>query len=322
LLFIKRHFSMSDVKKVGFIGIGNMGGPMAAHLARAGFEMCVYDLRRDLVERFVAENGGRAAASAQDVGRGADAVITMLPNDKVVRAVILGENGGGVADALPKGAVVIDMSTSDPVGTRSLAQALGPRGIAVIDAPVMGGVVFAKDGTLDIMVGGDQALVERCRPLFKAMGRSVMECGAVGTGHALKALANYVNACALINAIEAIAVGERFGLDAKFMAEALVPMCAGRNHPIEKKVIPQVLTRKFGTGMALAFIAKDVKIAKDTAAAIGAFAPLVDKVSELWSAAAEKLGGTLDQTEIARYWEEPNGVTISASGEAQRKAKP
>jgi 3-hydroxyisobutyrate dehydrogenase len=302
---------MSGIKKVGFIGIGNMGGPMAGHLAKKGFDVTVFDLRRDLVERFAAEHGATAAATVVDVARGADAVITMLPNDKVVRKAILGDNDDGAASALAKGAVVIDMSTSDPIGTRSLAEALAPRGISVIDAPVMGGVIFAKDGTLDIMVGGEKPVVERCRPLFEAMGRSIMECGGVGTGHALKALANYVNACALINAVEAMAVGKKFGLDSKFMAEALIPLCAGRNHPIEKKVIPHVLTRKYGTGMALGFIAKDVKIAHDTAQAMGAFAPLAEKVSELWSAAADELGAQIDQTEIARYWEEANGISFT-----------
>ena len=174
----------------------------------------------------------------------------------------------------------------------------------------MGGVVFAKDATLDIMVGGDAEAIERCRPLLKAMGRTVIECGGVGNAHALKALANYVNACALINSIEALTIGKRFGLDAKFMAEALVPLCAERNHPIVKKVLPQVLTRKFATGMALGFIAKDVKIARDTARSIGAFAPLVEKVSALWPAAADKVGANVDQTEIARYWEEPSGVRL------------
>jgi 3-hydroxyisobutyrate dehydrogenase len=109
-----------------------------------------------------------------------------------------------------------------------------------------------------------------------------------------------------------MAVGKRFGLDAKLMADALIPMCAGRNHPLEKKVVPHVLTRRFGTGMAMGFIAKDVKIAVDTAHAIGAFAPLGERVSELWSAAAQKLGAGLDQTEIARYWEEANGITLEA----------
>lgn len=297
-----------NLKKVGFIGIGNMGGPMAAHLVQAGFDVTVYDIRPETVSLFVERHGGTGAESLQALARGAEAVITMLPNDRIVREVMLAEDG--VAGALAQGAVVIDMSTSDPIATRALSEALNPRGLAVVDAPVMGGVVFAKDATLDIMVGGDAEAIERCRPLFKAMGRTVIECGGVGNAHALKALANYVNACALINSIEALTIGRRFGLDAKFMAEALVPLCAERNHPIVKKVLPQVLTRKFATGMALGFIAKDVKIARDTARSIGAFAPLVEKVSELWSAAAEKVGANVDQTEITRYWEEPNGVRL------------
>ncbi len=302
---------MTEIRKVGFIGIGNMGNPMAGHLVKAGFDVTVFDIRPETMQAFVAQHGGKAAASLAEAGRGADAVITMLPNDKVVRKAILGENGDGAAASLGKGALVIDMSTSDPVGTRSLAEALKPRGVDVVDAPVMGGVIFAKNATLDIMVGGEAALVERCRPLFKALGQSLIHSGGVGTAHALKALANYVNACAMINAIEALAIGKKFGLDANLMAEALIPMCTGRNHPIVKKVIPHILTRKFGTGMAMGFIAKDVKIAVDTAEAIGAYAPLAEKVSELWSAAVDKLGYDLDQTQIARYWEEASGVSLS-----------
>ncbi|HEX6005312.1 MAG TPA: NAD(P)-dependent oxidoreductase, partial [Burkholderiales bacterium] len=259
-------------------------------------------------------HGGRAARSLAEVGAGAHAVITMLPNDKIVRKVVLGEGSENcVAANLESGAVVIDMSTSDPTGTRGLAAALKPRGIAVIDAPVMGGVVFAKDATLDIMVGGEPELVECCRPLFAALGRSVIHCGGIGTAHALKALANYVNACALINSIEAMTIGRRLGLDPQLMADALTAMCSGRNHPIEKKIVPQILTRKFATGMAMGFIGKDLRIAVDTAQAIGGFAPLAERVSELWSDAVEKLGYELDQTEIARYWEEANGVTLAVS---------
>jgi 3-hydroxyisobutyrate dehydrogenase len=297
------------IRKVGFIGIGNMGAPMAAHLVAAGFDVTVYDIKPEAVAIFVERHGGKAADSVEALASGAEAVITMLPNDKVVREVILGE--GGAAGSLEAGAIVIDMSTSDPVATRTLAEALRPRGIHVIDAPVMGGVVFAKDATLDIMVGGDSAAIDRCRPLLQAIGRTIMECGAVGNGHALKALANYVNACALINSIEALTIGKRFGLDAKFMAEALVPLCAERNHPIAKKILPQVFTRKYGTGMALGFIAKDVRIARDTARSIGAFAPLAEKVAELWAAAAEKVGPDVDQTEIVRYWEDQTGVRLS-----------
>jgi 3-hydroxyisobutyrate dehydrogenase len=302
---------MNSIRKIGFIGVGNMGGPMAGHLVRAGFEVAVFDVRDEAVRTFVAQHGGRAAASLAEVGEGADAVITMLPDGKAVQKTVLGD---GVAAVLARGALVIDMGTCDPTDTRALDEGLAPRGIAVIDAPVMGGVVFAKDATLDIMAGGEALLVERARPIFNALGRSLTHCGPVGSGHAMKALANYVNACALINAIEALTIGKRFGLDPQKMAEALLPMCSGRNHPIEKKVIPHVLTRKFGTGMAMGFIAKDVKIAVDTAHAIGAAVPLGEKVAELWAAAATLLGSELDQTEIARYWEDASGVTLTASG--------
>ena len=298
---------MSVIRKIGFIGVGNMGNPMAGHLVKKGFDVTVYDIRPEVVKAFVAQHGGRGATSLIDAAHGADAVVTMLPDDKVVRKVVLGD----VAAGLAKGAVVIDMSTCNPSATRSLADALKPRGIDVVDAPVMGGVVFAKDATLDIMVGGETALVERVRPVLQALGRSIIACGGTGTAHALKALANYVNACALINAIEAMTIGKRFGLDSTLMAEALTTMCAGRNHPVAKKVIPHVLTRNYGTGMAMGFIAKDVRIAMETARSVGAFAPLGERVSELWSAAAEKLGPALDQTEIARYWEEASGVSLA-----------
>lgn len=293
---------------MGFIGIGNMGSPMAASIVKAGFDLTVYDVNPEACEKFVAQHGGNVAKNLAELGRHADAVITMLPNDKIVNAVILGD--GGVAGTLAPGSVVIDMSTSDPVATQTLAAALKPRGINVVDAPVMGGVVFARDATLDIMAAGDAAVVERVTPLLKSMGRSLIHCGAVGNAHALKALGNYINACAMINVVEAMTIGKKFGLDAKFMADALLPMVNGRQHPLEKKVIPQILTRQFSTGMAMGFITKDLKIAVDTAKSIGAYAPLAERTHALWAEAVQKLGGQLDQTEVARLWEQASGVTL------------
>lgn len=298
---------MAEIKKIGFIGVGNMGNPMAANLLKGGFDVTVFDARSETAEAFVAQHGGKAASSLADLARGADAIVTMLPDDKIVRKVML---EGGAATTMARGTVLIDMGTCDPTGTRTTAEALEKLGLHMVDAPVMGGVVFAKDASLDIMAGGSDELVARCTPVLKAMGRGVTHCGPVGAAHAMKALANYVNACALINAIEALTIGKKFGLDPKMMADALVPMCAGRNHPIEKKVIPQILTHKYATGMALSFIAKDVKIAVDTAHAIGAAVPLGEKVSELWDDAVAKVGAKVDQTEIVRYWEEATGVKL------------
>ena len=286
-----------------------MGAPMAAHLVTADFDVTVFDINPKASQKFVVQHGGKVAASLAELGRSMEAVITMLPDDKIVNAVILGDKG--VASTLTSGAVVIDMSTSDPVGTRALAEALAPRGVSVVDAPVMGGVVFAQDGTLDIMAAGDAVAIERVTPLLNSMGRSLIRCGAVGNAHALKALANYINACALINVVEAMTIGKKLGLDAKFMADALLPMVNGRQHPLEKKVMPQILTRQFSTGMAMAFITKDLKIAVNTAKAVGAYAPLAECTHALWAEAVERLGGQLDQTEVAKLWEQKTDVLLN-----------
>jgi len=147
-------------------------------------------------------------------------------------------------------------------------------------------------------------------PIFSAVGRQVFRCGTLGSGHALKALANYVNAAALVNLIEALAIGRKFGLDSTTMADALVHMCSGRQHPLEKKVIPQVLTHKFATGMALGLIAKDVSVAADFGHSIGAMTPLTDRVCEVWKTAETKIGSNADHTEVARLWEEGNGIRL------------
>ncbi len=299
---------MTPIKTIAFVGLGNMGVPMAANLAAKGFALALYDRRPEAQRAFAADHGGRIAATLADAAHGADAAICMLPTDKIVREVVLGD--GGLASAMAPGAVIIDMGTSDPRATIEIGAALAERGIHYVDAPVMGGVVFAKDATLDVMAGGSDDDIARCMPIFAALGRQVFRCGALGRGHALKALANYVNAGAMVNLIEALAIGRKFGLDSNVMAGALVQMCAGRQHPLEKKVIPQVLTHKFATGMALGLIAKDVSIAASFGHSIGAITPLADRVSEIWRDAEAKIGGNADQTEVARLWEEGNGVRL------------
>ncbi len=298
---------MNAIKKVGFIGVGNMGKPMAGHLVKKGFEVTAFDARESAMHAFAAEHGGKTAATLADAGRGADAVVFIVPSDKVVRQVLFDD---GLANALAKGTVVIDLSSSDPRGTVAIGKDLAALGIGYLDAPVMGGVIFAKDATLDIMVGGEPALIERAMPLFDALGQKVYRCGPLGSGHALKSLTNYINACALINVLEAMTIGKKFGIDTQVMVDSITAMCATRNHPLQKKIVPHVLTRKYGTGMAMQFIAKDVKIAVDTAKSVGAAVPLGEKTAELWAAACEKLGGARDQTEIARFWEETTGVKL------------
>ena len=298
---------MHPIKSITFIGVGNMGNPMAGQLAKKGFDVAVFDARTETAQAFVQQHGGRAAATLAGAAQGADAVIFMVPDDKVVRQVLFAD---GLAASLARGTTVIDMSSSAPAGTIAIGKDLAALGIGYVDAPVMGGVIFAQDATLDIMAGGDAVLVERCKPLFEAMARKLYVCGPLGSGHVLKCLANYINACAMINTLEAMTIGRKFGLDSGVMADAIESMCNGRQHPIAKKVVPHVLTRKYGTGMAMQFIAKDVKIAVDAAHSVNAAAPLAEKTAELWAAACKQLGGKLDQTEIVRYWESASGVKL------------
>src|SRR5262245_54076760 len=147
------------IERIGFIGLGNMGAPMAANLARAGFRLRIFDIRERVVREFAAAHGASIADSLAAIGRDVDCVITMLPDDKAVHGAILGDGADCVAATLEAGRIVIDMGTSNPAETRRLAAALSYRGVHVIDAPVMGGVAFARDGSLDIMAGGDEATI-------------------------------------------------------------------------------------------------------------------------------------------------------------------
>jgi 3-hydroxyisobutyrate dehydrogenase len=215
-----------------------------------------------------------------------------------------------VAPGLQPGAIVVDMGTSDPMATRSLGAELTARGIRLVDAPVMGGVPFARDASLDIMAAGEAEALDALEPMFAALGRKVYRCGALGSAHALKAINNYINACALINVIEGMTIGAKFGIDTALMIETMQAMCSGRNHPIDKKIVTQVVTRKYAAGMPIGFVAKDVRIAVETAQRLGAAAPLAQKVLELWQAAGAALGSGCDQAEIVRYWENESGVRL------------
>ena len=299
---------MTAIKTIAFIGLGNMGAPIAAQLAASGFALTLYDRRPEAARGFAASHKGRVAQTIVDAARGADAAICMLPDDAAVRDVVLG--AGGLATALARDSIIINMGTSDPRVTVEIGDKLAKLGIAYVDAPVMGGVIFARDATLDVMVGGNNQDVERCLPIFSAVGQRVFRCGALGSGHALKALANYVNAGALVNLIEALAIGRKFGLESRIMADAFVQMCTGRQHPLEKKVIPQVLTHKFATGMTLGFIAKDVSIAANFGHSIGAVTPLADRICEIWKNAEARIGANADQTEVARLWEDGNKIRL------------
>jgi 3-hydroxyisobutyrate dehydrogenase len=296
--------------RIAFFGIGRMGQPMAGHLAATGHDVMVWDKNPDVVAAFRSHHGGEDLLPLQIAAR-ADVLITMLPTSAIVRELMLGRDGTpGLAGAMRPGSILVDMSTSDPLHTVSLGAELARYDIAMVDAPVAGGVVFARDATLDILVGGAPEVVERITPLLSAMGRSHVHCGRLGTAHALKALNNYVNAAVLAVNLEAMVAGRKFGLREDVLLPALVAATMGRNHPYEKKIKPHVLTRAFASGMDMGLIAKDVDIARNLVAGQGLRGPIVEAVAKLWSDATAELGFNRDQTEIALFWEEPAGLRL------------
>ncbi|PZA11731.1 NAD(P)-dependent oxidoreductase [Rhodopseudomonas palustris] len=280
--------------RIAVIGLGNMGRPMSACLARAGYHVVGFDISAEARSAY-AEAGGTAASTASDAVAGAAAVVTLLGDGKIVRSAI-----EGVKAHLAPGAVVIDMSSSAPIGTRALGEELIAAGFGFIDAPVSGGVKRAVDGTLAIMAGGDGATIDRAEPVLKAMGKSIFRTGPLGSGHAAKALNNYVSAAGLAAAVEALAIGGRFGIEPEVLVDVL-NASTGRNNSTENKLKQFVIPEKYTSGFSLALMAKDIGTADELAHDIGVSAPLADQVTALWSAAMQALGPGADHVEIGRY---------------------
>jgi 3-hydroxyisobutyrate dehydrogenase len=279
---------------IAVIGLGNMGQPMAACLARAGFAVIGYDASPDACAKFSAA-GGKVAPSAADAVSKAAVVVTLLPDGKIVRKAV-----DGIRPHLAAGTVVIDMSSSAPVGTKQLGEELIAAGFEFIDAPVSGGVKRAIDGTLAIMVGGDAQTLEKVRPVLDAMGKSIFHAGPLGAGHAAKALNNYVSAAGLAAAVEAVAIGKKFGIEPNVLVDVL-NASTGRNNSTENKIKQFVIPEKFTSGFSLSLMAKDIRTAQELAEQIGVIAPLAEEVSELWDNALDTLGPSADHTEIGRY---------------------
>jgi 3-hydroxyisobutyrate dehydrogenase-like beta-hydroxyacid dehydrogenase/alkylhydroperoxidase/carboxymuconolactone decarboxylase family protein YurZ len=281
--------------RVAFVGLGNMGGPMAKRLVVAGYDVVGFDPAGD-ARRSVVDAGGRVASSAADAVKGARTVILMLPSSAVVESVL---SDAEVLHALVPGAVVVDMSSSEPMSTRRLAAGLAARGIPLVDAPVSGGVKGAVAGRLTIMAGGAEADVERISSLLAHLG-TVRRAGEVGAGHALKAINNMLSAVHLLATAEGVAAGQRFGLDPEVMI-SMINTSSGRSGSTENKFPNYVLPKTFDSGFALSLMVKDMRTAAGLADDLGVPTPLGTRAVELWAEADAELGPGADHTEIARW---------------------
>lgn len=271
------------MKTVAFIGLGVMGTLMVARLVKR-YTVRTFDL-----------NGKGNCKSSREAAWGADAIITMLPDGDAVREAVL--------DALPSlrpGAVVVDMSSSDPAGTLALGRALSKNGVHMIDAPVSGARFKAKDGTLAIMVGGDKRVVRKVLPVLNRLGSQIFHVGPLGAGHAVKALNNYLGAAGTLAGFEALLIAQAFGLDPKPMIEA-INASTGRNSTTARKIPQDVLTGAFASGFKLSLMTKDVGIAAELARGLKLKTPFLKETLKHWRAAQKKLPRDADHTEIYKY---------------------
>jgi 3-hydroxyisobutyrate dehydrogenase len=291
-----------NIGTIGVIGIGNMGRPMAANLVKGGYQVVAYDADAKRAQQFAKDHGVKSAATLAELGKNVDAIVTMLPTGKEVRACLLETEGGALAANLPKGALVIDMSSADPVGTRALHADLAKQNLALVDAPVSGGVPRATDGTLAIMIGGDAAAVATAKPVLEKMGTRLFEVGGPGNGHAMKALNNFVAGTAFIAVSEALLAGQKFGLDPATMVDVM-DVSSGHSFCTQHVAKQHVVSRQFASGFALGLLAKDVGIAADLANAIGVDSPLISTSSALLFEARDSVGSEKDHTLAYTWWE-------------------
>jgi 3-hydroxyisobutyrate dehydrogenase len=285
---------------VGFVGVGTMGKRMAANLANAGFPLVIRDSDAAAQEQFIAAHGGEPATGPQSFAN-TGVVVTMLPDGAAVREAVLCWEGG-IAAALPSGAVVLDMSSSDPVGTKALGRDLASLGIRLVDAPVSGGITRAESGTLSLMVGGqDEDAFGRVTPVLEVLGARIFRTGPLGSGHAMKALNNFLGAAAYTTAAEALAIGHEFGLDPGVMLD-VINASTGRSFNTEVVLKDDVITGRYGTRFALGLLAKDVGIAAGLAEAVGVEAPACQLMRRRWAEAAADLGFAADHSEAHKHW--------------------
>ena len=292
--------------RVGFIGIGAMGWPMCANLLKGGHDLTVFDADPARAARFVAEVGGRAAASIGEIA-GAEVVVTMLPTSGVVRQALMEDEGGAFASAIKPGLIIVDMSSSEPGDTQALAPRLAERGAVLIDAPVSGAVPRAITGTLAIMIGGeDEAAIAKATPVLLSMGQTLFRTGPLGSGHAMKALNNYVAAAGMAAACEAILIGKRFGLDPSIMVD-IMNVSTGRNFATEVVIKDQVLSERYAGSFALGLMAKDVRIAADLGEAVNLDAPVSRLIRERYATARDAIGGERDNSAAILAWDKDLG---------------
>lgn len=293
------------MSRIAFIGLGNMGGPMAQNILKAGHELSVFDLS-SVAMQTLTDAGARAASSAKDCVQDAEVVITMLPASRHVEGLYLGEEG--LLSALAAGTLVIECSTIAPESARKVANAAKDAGVRMIDAPVSGGTGGAVAGTLTFIVGGDAADLESARPFLEKMGRNIFHAGDSGAGQVAKICNNMLLGILMAGTSEALALGVANGLDPKTLSD-IIAKSSGRNWATElynpwPGVMPDVpASREYAGGFGVDLMLKDLGLAAEAALHTGASTPLGELARNLYSLHSAGGSGGLDFSSIVRLYE-------------------
>jgi 2-hydroxy-3-oxopropionate reductase len=291
--------------KIGLIGLGIMGKPMAKNILKGGYtDLLVSDLNKAAVDEVVA--AGAKAATNKEIGETCDVVLTMLPNSPQVKSVMLGDEG--VASYMKSGTVFIDMSSINPVASKEVAAVLAEKNIEMLDAPVSGGEPKAIDGTLSFMVGGKQEVFDAYKPLLSTMGASVVRCGEVGAGNTTKLANQIVVACNIQAVAEAFTLAQKAGVDPELVFQAIRGGLAGSTVMDAKG--PMMIAGNDKPGFKIDLHIKDLNNALDCAHSVGAPVPMTAAVQEILQWLHNEGCGQNDHSAIAKYYEHLTGIKI------------
>lgn len=290
--------------KVGLIGLGNMGSKIAKRLLKLGVDVGVYDINKTAVEELCAL-GANSAKTPAELATTYQYVITILPNANIVKEIVLGDNG--LIEGFTPNSLLIDMTTSIPAVTKEINQTLSVANLRMIDAPVSGGVKKAEDGTLSIMVGGEEIDFEEIKSLLFKIGENVIHVGEIGAGHIIKVLNNTISATTLAATGEAMALGVKLGLDPKKMLD-VINSSTGRSVSSEHKFPSHIVNRKFESGFTLDLMVKDLTIAMGMAEDEKVPMDLCTMNFRMWKQAQDE--GRFDHTAIIKHIEDKFHVEI------------
>ena len=301
-------------KRVGFVGLGIMGKPMAKNLLKAGFPLVVFNRSKGPLEELVRE-GAISADSAKGVAERAETIITMLPDSPEVREVILGKNG--VVEGIKAGSVVIDMSSINPLVTQEISRTLEEKGVKMLDAPVSGGETGAIQGTLAIMVGGEKKVFEDCLEILKAMGKNIVHVGGIGAGGYVKLVNQIIVALNIASVGEAFSLGVKAGLDPQVIYQAIRGGLAG-SQVLETKA-PMIFGRNFKPGFKIKLHHKDLHNALSTAKDLGVPLPLSSFVQQIFVSLITEGKGNEDHSALATFFEKMARVEIKSPPPLNRR---